>query len=165
MKKEFLNLKMVSNDFIFHFSKSEAIKQFDELLDTLEFRVNNEINVDYSSKMFNRYYSMRELLIQNDKYEIIDFNTIDTLIDLSFMDKIALQNNNTHLGFRLFFTDIQCMLLEQGEVAIVENIDFISKINMVNYSVSNKLNGRSSVKFYTLEGKEICECPPIVHYN
>ncbi len=165
IKKEKFSLVMEYDSLIVFFPKSSVIEHIDMYLDTFTLKIDSGKNISFNTRMYKKYFSMKSFLIDKEYYKIIDISEIDSLNGINVIERMRYMDENVEIGFTLYFNDIFCMLLDKGDLSIIENERFINKIDKVQYYRGSKYNGYSSIKYFTKSGKEICNCPPIYHYD
>ena len=165
LHKEKFGLSLVEHDLTLYFDKSEVLKLFDLYLDTFQLRIDSGIYPNFNRRYYDKYYKMKQFIIERSNYNIIDISGVDSLKNLNYSERMKLIEENTELGFKIYSKEILCQLIESGDVSIIEGDKFLEKIIQVRYSQWDNSSGWSTIRFVTEAGKTICDCPPILRYN
>jgi len=165
LKQQKFSLELKEDSLVVYFPKSTVLKLFDMYLDTFQLNIDSGVMPIRNNMMLKKYSSMKRLLLEHEYYEIVSISQIDSLNKYDLYEMSLLMEENAEIGFRLYFNDIFCQMLEKGDLAIKEKGRFIDTVYMYQYSESDGLSGSTYVEFITKNGLRICNCPPYFHYN
>lgn len=165
LKTRVFKVYQVSKQCTISFPKESMISQIELYLDTFQTNIDSSKHSEYSIRMYQKYNSMKQVLLDNDYYKIVNSTDIDSLQEMSVIDKIEVLETDPNLGFGLYAQDIMCNLLMEGEAGVKINGTILSVILMKKIKESSDFSGSSSTVFTTEQGVPIFQCRPDFHFH
>lgn len=165
IRTERLEIKLSLEKGTLFFSKDDFVALIDSYINMFKNEIKEGRNIDFNKNLLAKYSDIKNLLSNVLEYNIINPNDIDSLSKRTLYERNKIIENDVELGFKYYFNDLLCQLLDSGNVAVMVDSVFVPFIVKNNFSEKSAGAGYSRILYTTKEKVKLCECPPYFHFD